>query len=158
MKTISISKKDLDKKWYLVDATDLVLGRLSSFLAQRLRGKHKSNFSPNLDCGDYMVVTNANRVTMTGNKLQQKKHYKHTGYPGGLKETSYHAILKSAAPERIIINSVKRMLPKGVLGREQLTKLYVYSGSKHPHDAQKPMIIDFKSINKKNSIGNKSAN
>ena len=158
MKTISISKKDLEKKWYLVDASNLILGRLSAFLAQRLRGKHKSNFSPNLDCGDYIVVTNARKVSMTGNKLAQKKFYKHTGYPGGLKETSYETILNSNAPEKIIKNSVKRMLPSGVLGREQLRKLYVYAGEEHPHDAQKPEIIDFKKLNRKNSIGQKIAN
>jgi len=153
MKTISIRKKDLEKKWYLVDATDLVLGRLSSFLAMRLRGKHKSNYSPHLDCGDYLVVTNAKNIVMTGNKLAQKKLFKHTGYPGGLKETSYQNILNSSAPEKLIKNSVKRMLPKGVLGREQLRKLYIYSGNEHPHGAQKPEMIDFKSFNRKNSIG-----
>ena len=153
MKTISIRKKDLGKKWYLVDASDLVLGRLSAFLAQRLRGKHKINFSPNLDCGDYIVVTNARKVSMTGNKLVQKKFFKHTGYPGGLKETNYQTILNGKAPEKVIKNSVKRMLPNGVLGREQLRKLYVYGGNEHPHDAQKPEIIDFKKFNRKNSIG-----
>lgn len=152
MKTISIRKKDLEKKWYIVDATDLVLGRLSSFLAMRLRGKHKSNYSPHLDCGDYLVVTNAKNIAMTGNKLNQKKLFKHTGYPGGLKETSYQNILNSSAPEKLIKNSVKRMLPKGVLGREQLRKLYIYSGNEHPHGAQKPEVIDFKSLNRKNYI------
>ena len=157
MKTTTISKKDIIKKWYLVDASNLVLGRLSSFLAIRLRGKHKSYFSPNLDCGDYIIVTNAKNVVMTGNKLTMKKYYKHTGYPGGLKETSYQSILDSATPERIIQNSVRRMLPKGVLGREQIKKLFIYSGNEHPHMSQKPEIIDFKGFNKKNSIGQKVA-
>tara|TARA_E500000178_G_scaffold256653_1_gene253191 strand:- start:110 stop:586 length:477 start_codon:yes stop_codon:yes gene_type:complete len=157
MKTTTISKKDIIKKWYLVDASNLVLGRLSSFLAIRLRGKHKSYFSPNLDCGDYIVVTNAKKVAMTGNKLAMKKYYKHTGYPGGLKEASYQSILDSATPEKIIKNSVRRMLPKGVLGREQIKKLFIYSGNEHPHISQKPEIINFKDFNKKNSIGQKVA-
>ena len=157
MKTISIRKKDLEKKWYIVDATDLVLGRLSSFLAMRLRGKHKSNYSPHLDCGDYLVVTNAKNIVMTGKKLAQKKLFKHTGYPWGLKETSYQDILNSSAPEKLIKNSVKRMLPKGVLGREQLRKLYIYSENEHPHKAQNPELIDFKIFNKKNFVGKKIA-
>ena len=142
----------LEKKWYLIDATDLVLGRLASFLAIRLRGKHKSSYCPNIDCGDYFVIINAKNVKMKGNKLEQKKFYKHTGYPGGLKETSYQDILNSNTPEKVVQLSVKRMLPKGVLGREQFKKLYVYAESEHPHDAQKPEIIDFKSFNKKNVV------
>ena len=153
MLTTWVNKKNVQKNWYIIDATDLVLGRLASFLAIRLMGKHKSNYCPNIDCGDNFVVVNAKNVKMTGNKLDQKILYKHTGYPGGLKETSYKDILNSSSPEKLIKLSVKRMLPKGVLGREQFKKLYVYSDDKHPHDAQKPEFIDFKSFNKKNVVG-----
>lgn len=153
MLTTWVNKKNVSRKWYLVDATDLVLGRLAAFLAVRLMGKHKSNYCPNIDCGDNLVVLNAKSVKMKGNKLEQKILYKHTGYPGGLKEISYKDILKGSNPEKLIKLSVKRMLPKGVLGREQFKKLYVYSADKHPHNAQKPEIIDFKSLNKKNVVG-----
>ena len=153
MLTTWVNKKNVQKKWYIIDATDLVLGRLSSFLAIRLMGKHKSNYCPNIDCGDNFVVVNAKNIKMTGNKLEQKILYKHTGYPGGLKETSYKDILNSSSPEKLVKLSVKRMLPKGVLGREQFKKLYVYSESKHPHDAQKPESIEFRLLNKKNVVG-----
>ena len=153
MLTTWVNKKNVQKNWYIIDATDLVLGRLASFLAIRLMGKHKSNYCPNIDCGDNFVVVNAKNIKMTGNKLEQKILYKHTGYPGGLKETSYKDILNSSSPEKLIKLSVKRMLPKGVLGREQFKKLYVYSEDKHPHHAQKPENIDFKSLNKKNVVG-----
>ena len=158
MLTTWVNKKTIDKKWYLIDASDLVLGRLAAFLASRLRGKHKSNFCPNIDCGDYFIVINAQNIKMTGKKLEQKTYYKHTGYPGGLKETSYEDILRSKTPEKLIQLSVKRMLPKGVLGREQFKKLYVYSSDSHPHNSQKPEKIDFKSFNRKNIIGNTYAN
>jgi large subunit ribosomal protein L13 len=152
-----VNKESIERKWYLIDATDLVLGRLSSFLAIRLRGKHKSSYCPNLDCGDYFVVVNAKNVKMTGKKLEQKKYYKHTGYPGGLKETTYQTILDGKSPEMLIQLAVKRMLPKGVLGREQFKKLYVYPEEEHPHGAQKPEQVDFKSLNKKNMVGNSYA-
>ena len=157
MNTTWISKNNIVRKWYLLDASDLVLGRLASYVAFRLRGKHKSTFSPNIDCGDYFIIINARKVKMTGNKLSDKKYYKHTGYPGGLKETSYENILNSKKPELLIKLAVKRMLPKGVLGREQLKKLYIYEAEVHPHDAQKPIIVDFKSFNRKNKIGQKIA-
>jgi large subunit ribosomal protein L13 len=153
-----VNKNSIERKWYLVDASDLVLGRLSSFLAIRLRGKHKSSYCPNIDCGDYFVVVNAKNVKMTGNKLEQKKYYKHTGYPGGLKDTSYQAILDGKSPEKLIQLAVKRMLPKGVLGREQFKKLFVYPEEDHPHRSQKPEEVDFKSLNKKNTVGNSYAN
>ena len=153
MLTTWVNKKNVQKKLYIIDASGLVLGRLASFLAIRLMGKHKSNYCPNIDCGDNFVVVNAKNIKMTGNKLEQKIFYKHTGYPGGLKETSYKDILNSSSPEKLIKLSVKRMLPKGVLGREQFKKLHVYSEDNHPHDAQKPENIDFKSLNKKNVVG-----
>ena len=153
MLTTWVNKKKVQKNWYIIDATDLVLGRLASFLAIRLMGKHKSSYCPNIDCGDNFVVVNAKNIKMTGNKLEQKILYKHTGYPGGLKETRYKDILNSSSPEKLVKLSVKRMLPKGVLGREQFKKLHVYSEDKHPHNAQKPENIDFKSLNKKNVVG-----
>lgn len=152
MTTNWVNKKNISKSWYLIDASDLVLGRLAAFLAIRLRGKHKSSYCPNIDCGDYFIVINAKNIKMTGKKLEQKKYYKHSGYPGGLKETTYQDILNSKEPERLIKLSVKRMLPKGVLGREQFRKLYVYPDVNHPHEAQNPEIIDFKSLNKKNIV------
>ncbi len=158
MLTTWVNKKTVEKKWYIVDATDLVLGRLASFLALRLTGKHKSNYCPNIDCGDHFIIINAKNIKMTGNKLEQKKLFKHTGYPGGLKETSYKDILNSKRPEKLIELSVKRMLPKGVLGREQFKKLHVYSEDNHPHGSQKPEIIDFKLLNKKNIVGKNYAN
>ena len=158
MLTTWVNNKTVEKKWYLIDASDLVLGRLAAFLASRLRGKHKSNFCPNIDCGDYFIVINAQNIKMTGNKLEQKTFFKHTGYPGGLKETSYQDILNGKNPEKLIQLSVKRMLPKGVLGREQFKKLYVYSSDIHPHNSQKPEKVDFKSFNRKNIVGNTYAN
>ena len=157
MTTNWVNKKAIERKWYIIDATDLVLGRLSSFLSVRLRGKHKSYYCPNIDCGDYLIVVNANKVKMTGKKLEQKKYYKHTGYPGGLKEKTYQDILNSKQPEMLLKLAVKRMLPKGILGREQFKKLYVYAESEHPHDAQKPEVIDFKILNKKNIVENSYA-
>ena len=153
MLTTWVNNKTVEKKWYIIDASDLVLGRLATFLAMRLTGKHKSNYCPNIDCGDHFVIINAKNIKMTGNKLEQKILYKHTGYPGGLKETTYKDILDSKNPDKLIKLSVKRMLPKGVLGREQFRKLHVYSDDSHPHDAQKPELIDFKSLNRKNTVG-----
>ena len=157
MSTSWTSKNDIVRKWYLIDASDMVLGRLASYVAFRLRGKHKSTYSPNVDCGDCFIITNARKVKMTGNKLSVKKYYKHTGYPGGLKETSYEDILTSKKSEMVIKLAVKRMLPKGALGREQLKKLHIYEAEIHPHGAQKPIIVDFKSFNRKNKIGQKIA-
>ena len=158
MLTTWVNKKNVEKKWYIIDASDLVLGRLASFLATRLMGKHKSSYCPNIDCGDNFVIINAKNVKMTGNKLEQKILYKHTGYPGGLKETTYKDILNSKNPEKLVKLSVKRMLPKGILGREQFKKLYVYAEDKHPHEAQKPENIDFKSFSEKNIVGKNYAN
>ena len=158
MSTTWISKKEIKRKWFLIDAESLVLGRLSSFLAFHLMGKNKAIYSPNLDCGDNYIVINANKVVMTGNKLEKKMYRKHTGYPGGLKEVSYAKILSSKFPDRVLKLSVKRMLPKGTLGREQIRKLHVYSGDTHPHNAQNPETIDFKRINKKNYLGKEIAN
>ena len=150
MKTYSVRPSDIVKKWYLVDATDLVLGRLAVVLANYVRGKHKVYFTPNIDCGDHVVVVNAEKIKLTGNKLNNHMHYWHTGYPGGIKSKSYAQILEGKNPQEVIQLAVKRMVPKGPLGKQQLKKLYVYSGDKHPHDAQKPEPIDLKIMNKKN--------
>ena len=157
MNTNWIGKSKITRKWFIINADGLVLGRLSSFVAFYLMGKHKVIYSPNLDCGDNIIIINADKVKMTGNKLEKKMYRKHTGYPGGLKEISYSKILNSKYPERVLKLSIKRMLPKGTLGREQLRKLYIYSSSEHPHNAQKPELIDYKSYNKKNYIGKKIA-
>jgi len=153
MNTSWISKTKISRNWFIIDAKDLVLGRLASYLAFHLMGKHKAIYSPNVDCGDYYIVTNADKVIMTGNKLEKKMYRKHTGYPGGLKEVSYSKILASRFPDRVIKLSVKRMLPKGPLGRDQIKKLHIYAGEAHPHIAQKPIKIDFKNYNKKNFLG-----
>ena len=154
MKTYSVKPSDIVKKWYLVDATDLVLGRLAVVLANYIRGKHKVYFTPNIDCGDHVVVVNAEKIKLTGNKLNNHMHYWHTGYPGGIKSRSYAQILEGKNPQEAIQLAVKRMVPKGSLGKEQLKKLYVYSGDKHPHDAQKPDPIDLKTMNRKNKRDN----
>jgi len=154
MKTYSVRPSDIVKKWYLVDATDLILGRLAVVLANYVRGKHKVYFTPNIDCGDHVVVVNAEKIKLTGNKLNNHMHYWHTGYPGGIKSKSYAQILDGKNPQEAIQLAVKRMVPKGPLGKQQLKKLYVYSGDKHPHDAQKPDPIDLKTMNRKNKRDN----
>ena len=158
MSTNWISKANISRKWFVINADGLVLGRLASYLAFHLMGKHKNIYSPNLDCGDNFIVTNADKVIMTGNKLETKTYRKHTGYPGGLKETTYSKILNSKYPDRVIRLSVKRMLPKGTLGREQIKKLYIYAGESHPHNSQNPKTVDFKNKNRKNYIGNTIGN
>lgn len=137
MKTFVAKEAGIDKKWYLVDAENKVLGRLASQIARRLRGKHKPVFTPHADTGDFIVVINAEKVTMTGAKSGQKIYYRHSGYVGGLKEITAEKLLEKK-PERLIRSAVKGMLPKNSLGRRQLKKLKVYAGSEHPHEAQKP--------------------
>ena len=152
MKTYSASPKDIERGWYLIDADGLVLGRLAALVAGRLRGKHKAMFTPNLDCGDHIVVVNAGKVALTGNKLAQKTFYRHTGYPGGVKQRTAQQILEGAHPERLIEKAVERMLPRGALGRQQLRKLHVYGGAEHPHQGQAPVSLDIATLNRKNSI------
>lgn len=137
MKTFVSKEAEIDKKWYLVDAENKVLGRLASQIARRLRGKHKPVFSPHADTGDFIVVINAEKVAMTGAKSGQKIYYRHSGYVGGLKEITAEKLLEKK-PERLIRSAVKGMLPKNSLGRRQLKKLKVYAGAEHPHEAQKP--------------------
>jgi large subunit ribosomal protein L13 len=142
--------KDIDKKWILVDAEDVVLGRLASILAMRLRGKHKPEYTPNMDCGDYIIVINAEKVKLTGNKRTQKTYYWHTGYPGGIKSRTADKLLEGRFPERVISKAVERMVPRGPLGRKVMSNLHVYAGAEHPHEAQQPETLDVAGMNPKN--------
>ncbi|HEX2581392.1 MAG TPA: 50S ribosomal protein L13 [Dongiaceae bacterium] len=148
--TYSARPGDISKKWILIDAEGLVLGRLASIIAMRLRGKHKTLYTPHMDCGDNVIVINAAKVRVTGNKLQDKIFYYHTGHPGGIKERSWGKILASKHPERLIIKAVERMVPRGPLGRQQMSNLRVYPGSDHPHAAQQPQKLDVAAMNPKN--------
>jgi large subunit ribosomal protein L13 len=150
MKTYSAKPTDVDRKWFLVDAEDLVLGRLAVIVADRLRGKHKPMFTPHIDCGDHVVIINAEKIRLTGNKRADKTYYWHTGYPGGIKSRTAEAILDGDHPERVVQKAVQRMLPKTKMGRQQFTKLKVYVGSAHPHDAQSPEVLDIGAMNRKN--------
>ena len=150
MKTLSLKPADVTRVWHLVDAEGLVLGRLASLVAMRLRGKHKRTFTPHVDCGDFVVVVNAEKVRLTGNKLTDRKFYWHTGHPGGVKERTMGQILGGRHPERAILKAVERMVPRGPLGREQMRHLKVYAGSAHPHDAQKTVKLDIGAMNRKN--------
>ncbi len=150
MKTYSATPKDIDKKWLLVDAEDIVLGRLAAVVATRLRGKHKPSFTPHMDCGDNVIIINAEKVKLTGNKLADKTYYRHTGYPGGIRSASPAEIFAGPTPEKVVSKAVERMIPKGPLGRKQMSNLKVYAGSEHPHDAQQPEILDVAAMNPKN--------
>jgi len=148
--TVSLKPRDVDKGWVLIDAEGVVLGRLASIIAQRLRGKHKPQFTPHVDCGDNVVVVNAEKVKVTGNKLDQSIFYKHTGFPGGIKGRSKGQILAGAHPERVVEKAVERMITRGPLQREQMRHLYVYAGPTHPHDGQQPVTLDVAAMNPKN--------
>ena len=141
MKTQSFKQSDIEQSWILVDAKDKTLGRLASALASRLRGKHRPEFTPNADLGDYIVVINANKINVTGDKLNQKKYFKHSGYPGGIKSKSLDNVIKNS-PEDAIRMAVKGMLPKNKLGKKMLTKLKIYKDNDHPHQAQNPNTLD----------------
>jgi len=151
MKTYSAKPTEIEKKWVVIDAEGLVVGRLASLIALRLRGKHKPTFTPHMDCGDNVVVINAAKVLLTGNKLKNKVYYRHTGYIGGIKERTAGAIMAGKFPERIVEKAVERMLPRGPLGRKQLSNLRVYPGTEHPHAAQQPETVDVASMNPKNT-------
>ena len=151
MKTYSARPADIDKKWVLIDAEGIVLGRLASIVAMRLRGKHKATFTPHMDMGDNVIVINAEKVQMTGNKRADKNYYWHTGYPGGIKSRTAGQILEGAHPERVVMKAVQRMLPGGPLSRRQMTNLRVYAGGEHPHEAQNPQPLDVASMNPKNT-------
>ena len=152
MKTFSATPADIDKKWVVIDAEGVVLGRLASIIAMRLRGKHKPSFTPHVDCGDHVIVINADKVKFTGNKTANKKYYKHTGYAGGIKETTPQKILEGRFPERVLEKAVERMIPTGPLGRQQMKALHLYAGTEHPHDGQKPEVLDVASMNRKNKV------
>ncbi len=151
MKTYSAKSADVERKWYVIDAEGMVLGRLASTVAMRLRGKHKPLYTPHIDCGDHIVIVNADKVAITGNKRRDKRFYWHTGYPGGIKDRSWDQILSGKHPERLVQKAVERMLPKTKLGRDLIRKLHVYAGPEHPHEAQQPEPIDFAAQNKKNA-------
>ncbi len=150
MKTYSANPADIEKKWILIDAEGLVVGRLAAFVATRLRGKHKPTYTPHMDCGDNVVVVNADKAVFTGNKLDQKKYYWHTGYPGGIKERTARKVIEGRFPERVVEKAVERMLPRGPLGRQQFRNLRVYAGAEHPHAAQQPETLDVAALNPKN--------
>jgi large subunit ribosomal protein L13 len=150
MSTFSAKPADVEKKWIVIDATGLVVGRLASIIALRLRGKHKPSFTPHVDDGDNVIVVNAEKVVFTGRKRDQKNYYHHTGYIGGIKERSAKSIFEGRFPERILEKAVERMLPRGPLGRKQLGNLRVYAGAEHPHEAQKAEPFDVGVLNRKN--------
>jgi large subunit ribosomal protein L13 len=150
MKTYSAKPSEIEKKWVLIDAQGLVVGRLASLIAMRLRGKHKPTFTPHMDCGDNVIVVNAGKVVFTGKKRTDKVYHWHTGYPGGIKSRTADKILDGRFPERVLEKAVERMLPGRSLKRRQMTNLRIYAGSEHPHEAQNPEKIDVASMNKKN--------
>jgi large subunit ribosomal protein L13 len=150
MKTYSAKAGEIDKKWVLIDAEGLVVGRLAAIIATRLRGKHLPTFTPNQDMGDNVIVINADKVKFTGKKLDDKRFYWHTGYPGGIKDRTMREMLEGRFPERVVENAVRRMLPGGPLSRAQLKNLRVYAGSEHPHEAQQPEVLDVAALNTKN--------
>ena len=150
MKTFSMKPADVEKNWLLVDAQDMVLGRMAAEIAKILRGKHRPEFTPHVDCGDNVIVINAEKVHLTGNKREDKIYYRHTGYPGGIKSRTAGQILDGNQPEKVVTKAVQRMLPKNILGRKQLTNLRVYAGSEHPHEAQNPEVLDIAAMNPKN--------
>lgn len=150
MKTFSAKPAEIQKKWVVIDAKGLVVGRLASIVALRLRGKHLPIFTPHVDCGDNVIIINAEKVVLTGRKRQQKIYYHHTGVPGGIKERSAKFILEGRFPERVVEKAVQRMLPRGPLGRQQFGNLRVYGGATHPHEAQAPVALDIAAMNRKN--------
>lgn len=150
MKTYSAKASDIQKKWYVVDAENMVLGRMAAEIAKILRGKHKTTFTPHMDCGDNVIVVNAEKVAVTGKKLTDKVFYWHTGYPGGIKGRTTGETLAGRFPERVIVKAVERMITRGPLGRQQMRNLKVYAGPSHPHEAQSPEPLDLAARNRKN--------
>jgi large subunit ribosomal protein L13 len=148
--TRSIKPAEVEKNWHVIDADGLVVGRLAVIIANLLRGKTKPSFTPHVDCGDHVVVINVEKVAFTGKKRGDKIYYKHTGYAGGLKEVTADKILDGRFPERVLEKAVERMIPRGPLGRDQMRALHLYVGTEHPHDGQKPAVLDVASLNRKN--------
>tara|TARA_B100000965_G_scaffold128282_1_gene106811 strand:- start:416 stop:877 length:462 start_codon:yes stop_codon:yes gene_type:complete len=149
-----IKKKEIKKDWYIINAENAVVGRLASYISKVLRGKNKPTFNPHIDNGDFVVVTNIDKIKFTGKKFKDKKYFRHTGHPGGIKESTPLMLKEKNKTQNILKLAVKRMLPGGPLAKKQLTKLKIYSGEKHPHDIQKPKIIEFEKLNKKNLVKN----
>ncbi|MDP6927898.1 MAG: 50S ribosomal protein L13 [Rhodospirillales bacterium] len=150
MNTYSAKQSEVVRGWFLIDAEEVVLGRLASIVSMRLRGKHKTTYTPHIDCGDNIIVVNADKVKLTGNKRADKTYYWHTGYPGGIKSRTAGQILEGKHPERVVIKAVERMISRNPLGRQQMRKLHVYAGTEHPHEAQKPEVLDIAAMNPKN--------
>ena len=154
MKTTRSAKpREVEKKWHLIDADGLVVGRLATIVANILRGKHKPSFTPHIDCGDNVIIINADKVRFTGKKLTDKIYYKHTGYAGGIKETTPAKVLEGRFPERVLEKAVERMIPRGPLGRQQMRNLRIFAGTEHDHAAQNPEILDVAGMNRKNKVG-----
>jgi len=150
MYTVSAKPAEVEKEWVVIDATNLVVGRLAAQIALRLRGKHRPDFTPHVDTGDNVIVVNAEKVVFTGRKFDQQVYYKHTGHPGGIKERTARQVIEGRFPERVIEAAVRRMMPRGPLGRKQMKNLRVYAGPDHPHEAQQPKPLDLAAQNKKN--------
>ncbi len=148
--TRSIKPAEVEKNWHIIDADGLVVGRVAAIIANILRGKHKPSFTPHVDCGDHVVVVNADKVKFTGRKLTDKKYYRHTGWIGGIKETTPAKVLEGRFPERVLEKAVERMVPRGPLGRQQMKALHLYAGTQHPHNGQNPATLDVASMNRKN--------
>ena len=151
--TKAVKPADVVKDWMLIDADGLVVGRVASMVANILRGKHKPIYTPHVDCGDNVIIINADKVRFTGKKMTDKIYYKHTGHPGGIKETTPAKILEGKFPERVLEKAVERMIPRGPLGRDQMRALRIYSGTEHPHSGQSPKVLDVASMNRKNKVG-----
>ena len=147
-----IKKKEVKKDWYLIDAQNIAVGRLAAFISKVLRGKNKPTFNPHIDNGDFVVVTNIEKIKFSGKKFKEKKYYKHTGHPGGIKEITPLRLKEKNQTQEILKLAVKRMLPGGPLAKKQLTKLKIYNGEKHPHEIQKPKVINFEKLNYKNTV------
>jgi len=151
MKTYSMKPSEVNKQWFVIDANGMVLGRMATEIAKILRGKHKAGYTPHIDCGDNVIVINAEKVVLTGRKRTDKVYYWHTGYPGGIKSRTAEQLLDGNFPERVVQKAVERMVPRGPLGRQQMSNLRVYAGEAHPHEAQNPVALDLASRNAKNT-------
>ena len=147
-----IKKKDIKKDWYVINAENAAVGRLASYISKVLRGKNKSTYNPHIDNGDFVIVTNIDKIRFTGKKFTNKKYYRHTGHPGGIKVSTPSFLVEKNKTNEILKLAVKRMLPGGPLAKKQLTKLNIYNGEKHPHDVQNPKVIDFEKLNKSNIV------
>ena len=148
-----IKPAEVEKKWHIVDADGLVVGRAATIIANVLRGKHKTSFTPHVDCGDNVVVINADKIRFTSNKAKTKTYYKHTGYAGGIKAVTAEKVLEGRFPERVLEKAVERMIPRGPLGRQQMRNLRIFKGAEHPHEAQNPEVLDIAGMNRKNKVG-----